>query len=177
MQCIRWNIIPVSLNSENNKARLLNTLFKVKLLALVEQLVALLKRNFPYAFLSEGTSRQLFFQVSGSSRFKVAKVFYQILGRRLNIRRRQVRVLCRLGFLIKVIFQEKCQFWRPASAILPCEFMKTRLHHGSFPKNVPAIFGIFICFVLIGLRQGNCLSVIREMLELCWKHWRNVINA
>ena len=36
--------------SENNKARILNTLFKVKLLALVEQLAALLKRNFPYAF-------------------------------------------------------------------------------------------------------------------------------
>ena len=40
--------------SENNKARIMNTLFKVKLLALVEQLAALLKRNFPYAFLSGG---------------------------------------------------------------------------------------------------------------------------
>ena len=40
--------------SENNKARIMNTLFKVKLLALVERLAALLKRNFSYAFLSGG---------------------------------------------------------------------------------------------------------------------------
>ena len=36
---IKWNITPVTLISENNKAKILKTLFKVKLLALVEQLV------------------------------------------------------------------------------------------------------------------------------------------
>ena len=38
------------IDSENNKARILNTLFKVKILALVEQLVALLLQNFPTHF-------------------------------------------------------------------------------------------------------------------------------
>ena len=47
-----WNITPVTMISDNNKARVLNTLFKVKLFALVELLVALLKLNFPYAFFS-----------------------------------------------------------------------------------------------------------------------------
>ena len=47
---IKWNITPVTLISENNKSRILNTLLKVKLLALVEQLIALLKRNFPTHF-------------------------------------------------------------------------------------------------------------------------------
>ena len=53
------------------------------------------------------------------------------------------------------------------------EFMRTKLHHGNFPRNVPTIFGIFICsvsqliIVLIGLRQGNCLSLFGEILKLC----------
>ena len=47
---IKWNEPPVTLIGENNKARILNTRFKIKLLALVEQLVTLLKRNFPTHF-------------------------------------------------------------------------------------------------------------------------------
>ena len=43
------NITPVTLIREKDKARLMNTLFKVKLLALVGQLADLLRWNFPYA--------------------------------------------------------------------------------------------------------------------------------
>ena len=46
------NVTPVTLISENNKARILNTLFRVKLLALVQQVVALLKTQL---------SRSIFF--------------------------------------------------------------------------------------------------------------------
>ena len=49
---IKWNVTPVALISENNKAGILNTLFKVKLVVLVKQLLRLLKRNFSNAFFS-----------------------------------------------------------------------------------------------------------------------------
>ena len=57
--------------------------------------------------------------------------------------------------------------------MLPCEFVKTRLHHGHFQRNVLNIFGVFICLVsqkiivLIRLRQCNCLCTIGEILQLC----------
>ena len=78
--------------------------------------------------------------------------------------------MCSAGWVFwkKEIFQEKWQCFRPASVMPPCEFMKTGLHHGSFLRNIWIIFGIFICLVsqiitfLIGVRQGNCLSVIGE---------------
>ena len=47
---MKRNVIPVPLISERAKARIVNTLFEVKLLVLVEELVALLKRGFLYAF-------------------------------------------------------------------------------------------------------------------------------
>ena len=46
---MKRNITPVPLIGKKAKARIVNTLFKVKLLALVEQLAALLKRDFLYA--------------------------------------------------------------------------------------------------------------------------------
>ena len=78
--------------------------------------------------------------------------------------------MCSAGWVFwkKEIFQEKWQCFRPASVMPPCEFMKTGLQHGSFLRNIWIIFGIFICLVsqiitfLIGVRQGNCLSVIGE---------------
>ena len=48
---MKRNVTPVTLVSEKAKTRILNTLFKVKLLVLVEKLAALLKRDFLYAFL------------------------------------------------------------------------------------------------------------------------------
>ena len=42
------NICPVTLISKNDRTRIEKSLFKVKLLALVIQLTAFLKRNFPY---------------------------------------------------------------------------------------------------------------------------------
>ena len=54
--------------------------------------------------------------------------------------------------------------------MLPSEFVKTRLHHGHFQRNVLNIFGVFICLVsqkiivLIRLRQCNCLCTIGEIL-------------
>ena len=51
---MKRNVIPVPLIGKNAKARIVNTLFIVKLLALVEQLAALLKRDFLYAFFFLG---------------------------------------------------------------------------------------------------------------------------
>ena len=57
-----------------------------------------------------------------------------------------------------------------ASVMLPCNFIKTGLHHGYFLRNTPSFFGIAIwlvsqiIIVLIGLRKGNFRSVIREIL-------------
>ena len=47
---MKQNIIPVTLVYEKDKVRIVDTLFKVILLALVVQLAALLKNNFAYAF-------------------------------------------------------------------------------------------------------------------------------
>ena len=47
---MKRNVTPVPLIGKKAKARIVNTLFQVKLLALVEQLAALLKRDFLYAF-------------------------------------------------------------------------------------------------------------------------------
>ena len=54
---MKRNVIPVPLIGKNAKARIVNTLFIVKLLALVEQLAALLKRDFLYAFFFLGGGR------------------------------------------------------------------------------------------------------------------------
>ena len=62
---MKTNITPVTLTSENGKARLLNTLFKVKLLALLSQLGDLPKWNFPGA-LSSGN-----FQSNYSPKFLI----------------------------------------------------------------------------------------------------------
>ena len=47
---MKRNVTPVPLIGKKAKARIVNTLFQVKLLALVEQLAALLKWDFLYAF-------------------------------------------------------------------------------------------------------------------------------
>ena len=51
---MKRNVTPVPLIGKKAKARIVNTLFQVKLLALVEQLAALLKRDFLYAFFFWG---------------------------------------------------------------------------------------------------------------------------
>ena len=82
--------------------------------------------------------------------------------------------------LKKINFQENCQYWRPASVMLPCEFMKTILEHGNLPRNVSIIFGIFICLVsqiiivLIGQRQANYLSnFVENTCKMSWMPKRN----
>ena len=47
---MKLNISPITLISKNDRARIGKSLFKVKLLALVIQLRAFLKRNFPYTY-------------------------------------------------------------------------------------------------------------------------------
>ena len=59
---VTFTLTPNTLISRNNKARILNTLFKVKLRALVEQLLALLKWNFADTFFVGGILREMFFQ-------------------------------------------------------------------------------------------------------------------
>ena len=61
-----------------------------------------------------------------------AKVFYQILEKRLKIRRRQFCVLCRLGCML--CSSKKRIFSGPNSVMWLCEFMKTIPHHGYFPR-------------------------------------------
>ena len=47
---MKRNISPVTLISKNDRVRIEKSLFKVKLLALVIQLTAFLKRDFPYTY-------------------------------------------------------------------------------------------------------------------------------
>ena len=64
-QVMKPNITPVTLISEKDKARIMNTLFKVKLLALVSQLADLLRWNlFSGNYRSNYSSEFLF--VAGS---------------------------------------------------------------------------------------------------------------
>ena len=137
--------------SENNKAKILHKLFKVKLVTLVEQLVPLLKRNFSYGFFSGIISRELLFRVSVRNRFWKTiqqRFFYQVLAKRL--RSEGNNSVCSGGWAVcsavlqKEIYQENCHCWRPASVIISCKLVKKMLHHG----NVSTIFGIFICLVI-----------------------------
>ena len=85
--------------------------------------------------------------MAGSERLYTTKVFYQILGKRLKTRRRQFRVLCRLDFLKKKEIFQKMSMLETCFRNIAFEFMTAKLHHGSFPRNVPTIFAIFICLV------------------------------
>ena len=124
------NITLVTLISEKDKARIVNTLFKAKLLTLVGQLATLLKRNFPYAlfYVNFHSNRSsLFLLVAGSERvYRKAS---------LSNTRKASQFLCALqaGFSKKIEnVQEKCQCRCPVSLMLACNFIKTGLHHGCF---------------------------------------------
>ena len=189
---IKWNITPVTLISENNKSRILNTLLKVKLLALVEQLIALLKRKFPthffffnfylfiFVFWGGGGRRRGFpdncfseFLIVGGSETLHKKGFLSNTRKALQIRIKQFRVLCRLDLPTKKwIFCRKMPCFRNVTH----EFMTTRLHRGNLLKKVSTVFGIFICLVsqiiivLLGLRLSSCLSVtVLKILVKCHK--------
>ena len=187
---IKWNITPVTLISDNNKSRILNTLLKVKLLALVEQLIALLKRKFPthfffflisiFIFFLRGGRRRGFpdncfseFLIVGGSETLHKKGFLSNTRKALQIRRKQFRVLCRLDLPTKKwIFCRKMPCFRNVTH----EFMTARLHRGNLLKKVSTVFGIFICLVsqiiivLLGLRLSSCLSVtVLKILVKCHK--------
>ena len=170
---IEWNITSVTLISENNKSRILNTLFKVKLLALVEQLLALLKRKFPYAFFSGVISRQVFFQVFVSSRFrKTIQKTFSIKYQTIVSRPEQDNSACFAGR----VFWKKGDFSRRMSMLETCFSNVTlRMYENKTPPwkfsgKCFTFFGVFSCLVsqiiiiLMELCQGNYLSVIVEIL-------------
>ena len=98
------NITPVTLIGEKEKARIVNTLSKLNLLAQVVQLAALIKRNFPCYLVSgnlQSNCSSQFFQKQVLKDYK-SKLFYQILRRRFKTRRRQFCVLYKLHFLKKL---------------------------------------------------------------------------
>ena len=168
---MKWRITQVTLINDNSIARILNTLFKVKLLALVEQVLALLKRNFPTYFCREkfpGNCSSEFLLVAVVGLY--SKGFLSNTRKASQDRKKTIQCALQSGFSEK----KKRNFSRKISMLETCfrnvtrEFMTTRLQHGNFPRNIPTIFGTFICLVsqivivLIRLHQGNCLSVIGD---------------
>lgn len=156
---MKWNITPVTLTSEKDKARIVSTLFKVKLLVLVKQTAGLLKQNFPNAFFLRKFLNNFYFKL-------LLVVGSEKLGKRLRIRRRQFRVFYKLCIMKKnTNFQEKC--WSPPSVMLPYDFVKTGLHQGYLPRNVPTYFGNFICLVsqlIVGF-TWLCMSMCNYCIE------------
>ena len=172
---MKRNITPVTLLGENDKARIKNALFKVKLLALVTQHAALLKGNFPYAFFFwefPGNCSSKFLLVAGS---ELAHSKASLSNTR-KASQDQIKIIpcnAQTGFSENVgNVQEKEKYLSPASVVLPCDFIIIGLHHGYFSRNIPTFFGIFICLlsqiiiVLIGMLKGNYRSVIGEALQL-----------
>ena len=146
--------------SEDNKARILNK-FKVKLLALVEQLVKnLLKRNFPYASFSGVISRQLFFRVSVSSSSE--RLYSKCL---LSNSRKEKIIPCVLqaGFSEKKIafFKINVNVWDCISSVT------LWIYENKTPwwKFSEKRFDYFRDLYLFS-EPGNCLSVIGEILWL-----------
>ena len=124
ISCYSWvikcNLTQGTLISEITNDRILKTLFKAKLLALVEQLVSLLKRKFPNAFFYKVISIQLLFRVSVRSRFwkYTAKFFYQILGKRLKSE--EDNSVCFAGWLVYSAVLKKLNFSRKLSMFETC---------------------------------------------------------
>ena len=151
--------------SENNKSRILNTLFKAKLLALVEHLVALLERNFLYAFFPDNCSSELLVVTYSEI---TAMVFYEILRKVSQDQKKTIPCALQVGFSEKnKIFQEKCR--GPASVMLTCGFIKTRLQFESVSRNNSTVSGIFICLVsqIIVVAPG----------QLSKWNWRNTVTV
>ena len=124
------NITPVTLISEKDKARIMNTLFKVKLLTLVGQLVDLLWWNFLCKFFSgnyHGNYSSGFLFVTGS------EILYSEASL-LNARKAsQLRCALQTGFSEKIEnVQGKWQYRCAASVILPYGFIKTGFYHEHF---------------------------------------------
>ena len=159
------NITAVTLISEKDKARITNTLIKVKLLALVGRFANLLRWNF-FSGNYQSNYSSGFLLVAGS------EILYSEASLFSARKASQFRHAPQTGFSEKIEnVQGKCQYRCPVSVMLPYGFIKTGLYHGYFSRNVPTFFGIFICLVshqiiivLIRLRKGNCHCVIEEIL-------------
>ena len=119
------NITPITLISETEKARIMNTLFKIKLLALVSQLADLLRWNFLCAFFPSN------YQSNYSSGFLFAadsEILYT--GASLLNARKASQLWCALqtGFSEKIEnVQGKCQYRCPVSVMLPDGFIKIEI--------------------------------------------------
>ena len=151
--------------SEITNDRILKTLFKAKLLALVEQLVSLLKRKFPNAFFYKVISIQLLFRVSVRSSFwkYTAKFFYQILGKRLKSE--EDNSVCFAGWLVYSAVLKKLNFSRKLSMFETC-FSNATLWIYEIISTFPCsdyfrdlyLFSKPNSIVSIGLHQSNYLS-------------------
>ena len=168
---IKWNITPLTLNSKNNKARTLNTLFKLKLLALVEQFVDLHKRNFPYAFFwvefPDNYSSE-FLLVADSERL-YSKGFLSNTRKASQDQKNTIRLV----FPRKKIFSRKMSMLKTHFRNVTFEFKLTRLQRGNFPRNVPPIFGIFLCLV----SQNSYCFKMAEPGHLSKYNWRNNVTV
>ena len=163
------NITPVTLSSEKDKARIMNILFKVKLLVLVGQLVDSLRWNslctlFFGNYQSNYSSRLLF--LAGSEKL------YSEASLLNDKKPSQLWCTLRNRFSKKIEnVQGKCQCRCPVSVMLPYGFIKTELHLEYFSRNPRTFWGIFICLarhqiiiVLIRFRKGSCHCAIGKIL-------------
>ena len=133
------NITPVTLSSEKDKPRIMNILFKVKLLVLVGQLVDSLRWNFlctPFSgnYQSNYSFRSLF--PAGSE--KLYSEASLLNGKKAS----QLRCTLQTRFSKKIEnVQGKCQYRCPVSVMLPYGFIKRELHHKYFSRNDPNFLG------------------------------------
>ena len=141
---MKWRITQVTLINDNSIARILNTLFKVKLLALVEQVLALLKRNFPTYFCREK------FPDNCSSEFLLVAVvglyskgFLSNTRKASQDRKKTIQCALQSGFSEKKteIFQEKYQCWRHASEMLPVNLWQQDSSMEIFREIFPLFLG------------------------------------
>ena len=134
---------PRQTDSQEGYSRNSDNLIYSKVAGWIIQLTALPKTNFPYAFFSQNfqsnpSFEPMFFREGFEGLYSIAKLIYQT--RKVS---KYQRFTCAPQSQCSEIIekaQEKCPCLSPASVKLPYDFIKQRLHHGRFPKYVPAFF-------------------------------------
>ena len=129
--------------------------------------------HFPYTFFGgefpDNCSSQ-FLLVAGSERL-YRKGFLSNIREASQDQKRTIPCALQAGFSEEnQIFQEKFQRWRPGSVMSHCEFMKTRIHHESFLRNVR----LFSDLYLFSEPNNYCFDrAAPGKLSKC--NWRNTV--
>ena len=141
---MKQNVNPAKVISEDDRIRIVKTLLNVKLQALDKELATLLKRSLPYAFFSQNfqsnCSSELLWIVSFER--PLSKTSPSKTRKTSKDQKKKITYAPQNGSSEQKVkkIRGKCQCRSPALMTLPCDFIKTGLHHGYFPRNVPVLF-------------------------------------